>query len=57
MDFESYVDECVEEFKKDNKEDLMQGGCFDDWTDQDIRLNVLENIKDQTKLELRAFEG
>ena len=57
MDFESYVDECVEEFKKDNKQDLMQGGCFDDWTDQDIRLNVLENIKDQTKLELRAFEG
>jgi hypothetical protein len=57
MDFESYVDECVEEFKKDNKEDLMEGGCFDDWTDEDIRLNVLENIKDHTKLELRAFEG
>ena len=57
MDFESYVAECVEEFKKDNKEDLQQGGCFDDWTDQDIRLCVLENIKDQTKTELRAFEG
>jgi hypothetical protein len=57
MDFESYVAECVEEFKKDNKEDLQQGGCFDDWTDQDIRLCVLENIKDHTKLELRAFDN
>jgi hypothetical protein len=50
------VDECVEEFKRHNKEDLMEGGCFEGWTDEDIRLNVLENIKDQTKIELRAFE-
>ena len=56
MDLESFIDECVEEFKRHNKEDLMEGGCFEDWTEEDIRLNVLENIKDQTKIELRAFE-
>ena len=57
MDLDSFIDECVEEFKRDNKEDLKEGGCFEDWTDEDIRLNVLENIKDQTKLELRTFEN
>tara|TARA_B100000035_G_C20945974_1_gene529745 strand:+ start:550 stop:723 length:174 start_codon:yes stop_codon:yes gene_type:complete len=57
MDFDSYVDECVEEFKRDNEEDLKEGGCFEDWNDDDIRLNVLENIKDQTKIELRSFEN
>ena len=57
MDYDSYVDECVKQFKMDNKEDLMEGGCFEDWTDEDIRLCVLENIKDQTKIELRSFEN
>ena len=57
MDLDSFIDECVEEFKRDNKEDLKEGGCFEDWTDEDIRLNVLENIKDQTKIELRSFEN
>lgn len=57
MDLESFIDECVEEFKRDNKEDLMEGGCFEDWTDEDIRLNVLENIKDLTKIHLRSFEN
>lgn len=57
MDFESFVKECVEDFKRHNKEDLMEGGCFEDWDDDDIRLCVLENIKDQTKFELRSFEN
>lgn len=57
MDFDSYVDECVEEFKRDNEQDLNKGGCFEDWTEEDIRLCVLENIKDQTKIELRHFEN
>ena len=53
---DSFIEECIEDFKRDNKEDLMEGGCFDDWTEEDIRLTVLENIKDQTKIELRGFE-
>ena len=56
MDMDSFIEECIEDFKRDNKEDLMEGGCFDDWTEEDIRLTVLENIKDQTKIELRGFE-
>ena len=39
------IEERIEIFKKENEEDLKEGGCFEGWTDDDIRWQILENLK------------
>ena len=40
------IEERIEIFKKENEEDLKEGGCFEGWTDDDIRWQIEENLKE-----------
>ena len=40
------IEERIEIFKKENEEDLKKGGCFEGWTDDDIRWQIEENLKE-----------
>ena len=42
---EMMIEERIEIFKKENEEDLKKGGCFEGWTDDDIRWQIVENLK------------
>ena len=55
--FDNYVNECVLQFRQHNRLNLSTGGCFEGWTDTDILLHVLENIKDQTKHMIRQIDN
>jgi len=39
------IEERIEIFKKENEEDLKKDGCFEGWTDDDIRWQIEENLK------------
>ena len=40
------IEERIEIFKKENEEDLKKDGCFEGWTDDDIRWQIEENLKE-----------
>ena len=49
------IEERIEIFKKENEEDLKEGGCFEGWTDDDIRWQIEENLKGHLALKEPSY--
>ena len=45
------IAERIRLFRKENEEDLKEGGCFEGWTDDDIAWQIVENLKGEVEQE------
>tara|TARA_R100000008_G_C3438841_1_gene93353 strand:- start:184 stop:354 length:171 start_codon:yes stop_codon:yes gene_type:complete len=45
------IAERIRLFRKENEEDLKEGGCFEGWTDDDIVWQIVKNLKGEVEQE------